>query len=81
MIWSRCSVCGKPRQQYAGSKLATHAVCASSPELQDDVLVVIERFSPRLTQGRLAWDLGITVGVLRAWLSAALRRRAERRAS
>lgn len=75
----RCPVCGRPRQQFFGSKLTTHAECSAPVAFQDELLVVREMFSPKLTDLRMASDLGVSIGVLNAWLKAAMRRRRARR--
>jgi hypothetical protein len=49
-----------------------------SQELQDDLLGVLEAFSPNVTMKRLAADVGMSVHVLRANIEAARRRRLER---
>lgn len=74
MTWSRCPVCGKPHQRWAGSQLDRHAVCLGTPDLHDDILWAKELF-PKLTVARLAADLHLSKGVVTAWLQAALRRR------
>lgn len=77
--WQECGYgCGKPWRRWNGSKLKGHALCAASPDLQDDVLALVERF-PRATIARVAADLGVSSAVVRAWISAALKRRAARR--
>lgn len=72
--------CSEPWRPWVGSKLIGHAKCALSPEGQEDVLVLMEQF-PKAGQVRVARDLGVTIGILRAWLAAALKRRAVRRAA
>lgn len=74
-----CAVCGRDRPFVPTSPLTTHAACSAPAELQDDLLVVRERFAPWLSDSKMAADLGVGRHILRAWLKAALRRRAERR--
>jgi hypothetical protein len=70
-----CARCGQPWRPWCGTKLMTHARCHFSAAEGD---AIYERFAadPRLTQDKLAAELGIDKNVLRATLAAARTRRA-----
>lgn len=68
-----CLRCGK-RRPWATSKLSVHAACYFTPAEQD---ALYARFAadPKLTQKRLADELGITIGVVLVTLHEAKKRR------
>jgi hypothetical protein len=68
-----CPRCGKAWIKWAGSKLPCHARCLFTPELQDDIYQLRQRFV-RLTADRLAADLGVPIGVIRVALTEGARR-------
>lgn len=73
-VWRVCPVCKRSWRPWAGTKLQSHAKCAMAPELQEDLLGLLDAF-PRLTIPRLAMDMNVSVAVLRANLEAARKRR------
>lgn len=68
-----CPVCGSGWWPWAGSFLPCHGRCLFTSEEQDALLD-----DPR-TESKLAADIGVTVAVLRASLTAARKRRAHAR--
>lgn len=75
-VWRVCPVCKRSWRPWAGTKLQSHAKCAFSPELQDEILGLYEAFScVGLTMQRMADDLEVSISVVRANLKAARERR------
>jgi hypothetical protein len=72
--WRPCPVCGTPWRPWALSLLPCHAVCLYTPEEQDNLLAL----SSRMTERLLAAQLGVTTGILRSNLHAAMIRRRRR---
>jgi len=69
----RCPVCGRSWWPWAGSFLPCHGRCLFTSEEQDALL------DDHRTESQLAADIGVTVSVLRASLTAARKRRAHAR--
>jgi hypothetical protein len=75
--WQPCGYgCGKPWRPFAGTKLIGHALCAASPERQDEILSELLA-SPKTTLREVADRHGVSTSVLRAWVRAALERRSK----
>jgi hypothetical protein len=67
----RCARCGKSCYREVCAE------CHFTPELQDDLLDLKQRF-PRVSVERLARDLGVNVRLVHASLAYAMRRRGMR---
>lgn len=73
-VASVCQRCGRKWRPWAVSSIPVHAECYFAPALQDDLLELKLRF-PQVTIARLARDFGVTAGVMRSSLAAAMKRR------
>jgi hypothetical protein len=76
--WSRCPVCNGLWRRWAKSLLPCHAKCLFSPDLQDDLLLVLDAFAGRVSHARLARDMGVSRPTLDANLHQARLRRLNR---
>jgi hypothetical protein len=72
-----CPTCLEPWVRWAGSKLQGHARCHFTPAQQDELL---RRFDadPKLTIAKLARELDVSTGVVRASLHEAAKRQGRR---
>lgn len=71
-----CSVCRRPLP--GRPVVTTHVRCRIPGELVDELLLVYEKFHPRLTCTRMALDFGVQLHVMTSWLRWALERRRDR---
>ena len=66
-----CRYCGRKWTQWVGSKVDGHVQCLVSPEFKRLVREVWNS-DPLITSNRIADALGVTVSVIRAWVTRAI---------
>lgn len=76
--WTDCPVCGGRWRAATGSRLRCHARCLFTPEDQDRLLDYSEPPDPH-SISEIAEETGLKVGIVRATLRAAVKRRTARR--